>query len=74
MQAGERLLGNEHAVAQDLVVGKLERGVQNGLQRLREVVVFRCHSIELLALGLHGERLDLVQAMELGLEVVVERR
>ena len=31
-------------------------------------------ALELLAIGLHGQRLDLVQAMELGLEVVVERR
>jgi hypothetical protein len=29
---------------------------------------------ELRAIGLDGERLDLVQAAELGLEVVIERR
>ena len=74
MQAGERLLGDEHPVAHDLVVGQLERGVEHGLQRLREVLVLGDDAIELLAVGLDGERLDLVQAMELGLEVVVQRR
>ena len=74
VQAGERLLGDQHAVAQDLVIGQLERGVEHGLQRLREVLVLGDDALELLAVGLDGQRLDLVQAVQLGLEVVVERR
>ena len=74
MQAGERLLGHEHPVAQDLVIGQLEGGVQHGLQRIHEVLVLGHRGLELLAVGLDGERLDLVQAVQLGLEVVVERR
>ena len=57
-----------------LVLGQVERGVEHCLQRLGEVVVFGDDAVELLAVGLHGQRLDLVQAVELGLEVVVQRR
>ena len=74
MQAGQRLLGDEHPVAHDLVVGQLERGVEHGPQRLREILVLGDDALELLAVGLDGQRLDLVQAVQLGLEVVVERR
>ena len=74
MQAGERLLGHQHAVALDLVVGQLEGGVEHGVQRIHEILVLRGHTVELLAVGMDGERLDLVQAVELGFEVVIERR
>ena len=36
--------------------------------------MFGDDALELLAVGLDGQRLDLVQAMQLGLEVVVQRR
>src|SRR5204863_9678105 len=39
-----------------------------------KVLVLADDAVELVPVGLHGVRLDLVQAMELGLEVVVERR
>ena len=55
------------------MVGQVERGVQDGLQRLREIVVLRRHPVELLAVGCDREYLDLVQAVELGFKVVVER-
>ena len=73
MQADERLLGDEDPVAQDLVLGQVERGVQDGGQRLAEVLVLGEDPVELVTVGLHRLGLDHVQAVELGLEVVVER-
>ena len=65
VQADQRLLGDEHAVAQHLELGQVERGVEHRLQRLGEVLVLGDDAVELLAVGLHGLRLDLVQAVEL---------
>jgi hypothetical protein len=74
MDADERLLGDQHAVALDLVVREVEGRLEYRLQRLREVLVLGHDALELVPVRLHGERLDLIQAMELGLEVVIERR
>jgi hypothetical protein len=74
VQADERLLGDEHAVALDLELGEIEGRLDHRLERCGELLVLGGHAVELLAVRLHGERLDLVQAVELGLEVVVQGR
>ena len=74
MQAGERLLGDEHAVAQHLVLREVERRVEDGDEGVLEVVVLAHHARELLRIRLDGLTLDLVEGVKLGLEVVVQRR
>ena len=74
MHSDEHLLGHEQAVAQDLVLGELEHRVEHRNQAFGEVVVLLRDPLELLELVLQRLGHDLVEAVELGLEVVVQRR
>jgi hypothetical protein len=65
VQADQGLLGDEHPVAQHLVLGQVERGIKHGLQRLGEVFVLGNDAVELLAVRRQGSGLDLVEAVEL---------
>ena len=70
--AKEHLLGDEHAVAHDLVIGQLEAVGAERTQRLARVGMARRDRIE--SLVQFAERLveDHVQAVLLGVEVVIE--
>ena len=74
VHADQHLLGDEQPVAQDLLLGEVEHRVEHRDERLGEVVVLLGDPLELLELGLQRLGHDLVEAVELGLEVVVERR
>src|SRR4051794_22831552 len=65
MEAGERLLGDQDAIAQDVVVAQREGGIEHRLEPLGEVIVLGGRVVELRAVGRDGDRLDLVQAMQL---------
>ena len=73
MHADEHLLGDQQAVAQDLALGEVERRLQHGGERLREVLVLAGDALEPLHLGREGLGHDLVETVELGLEVVIQR-
>ena len=69
----QALLGDEHAVAQDLVLGEIEQPVEQALERRTEILSLRRQPLEPLQLGLQRLGVDLEQAVELGLEVVIQR-
>ena len=72
---GEKaLLGDENAVAHDLVLGQVEAVVQHGRERLERVRRLRGDRGEAALEVLDGLFHDHVEAVLLGLEVVVERR
>ena len=73
MHADQHLLGDQQAIAQDLPLGEVERRLQHGGERLREVLVLAGDALEPLHLGLERLGHDLVEAVELGLEVVIQR-
>ena len=69
------LLGDQHAIAQDVVLAEIEQPVEQAHERrdrshLRSAV----SRVEPLPFGLQRLGMDLEQAVELGLEVVIQRR
>jgi hypothetical protein len=74
MDREARLLGNQYSHAEHLLLGEVEAGAEHRLHSggiVRRVSRVR---LELLQTSLQGVRHDHVQAVELRLEVVVERR
>jgi hypothetical protein len=73
VNAHQHLLGNEQAIAQDVLLGEVKHRVEHRDQTVGEVVVLLRDPLELLELVLQRLGHDLVEAVELGLEVVVQR-
>ncbi len=70
----QHLLGHEQTVAQELVLRQVEGRLEHRVERLGEVLVPAGDAVELLHLGFERLGHDLVETVELGLEVVIERR
>ena len=67
------LFGDQDPVAEDLVLGEIGSPVEHARERWGEITPVRRKSLEPLLLGLECLGVDLEQAVELGLEVVVQR-
>lgn len=69
----DALLGDEHAVSQDVVIAQIEQPVEQSLERGSEVTVIRSQLVESVPLGLERLGMDFEQAVKLRLEVVIQR-
>ena len=70
----DALLGDEHAVAHDIVLAQVKQTIEQTDQRGTELAVIGGEPVEPLSFGLERVGMDLEQAVQLGLEVVIQRR